>query len=202
MSDRKKYLNIKQLKERGWTQGKIDLWLKEPDKIIKNPIYKTASPSKLYLISRVRQQEKNKRFQKWIEGSKSKREKLSKSLKEVNANKRRELMMYINSLEIKIEKMSLKKLTKLAIEHYNDLWHSRGRFDKHATLLDDREFLNRICVNMLRHSHEHYEYEIGRMFGQVGKTDGYIILREKIENEIFKVYPKLRGMDSENHKNS
>ena len=202
MSGREKYLNIKQLKERGWTRGKIDLWLKEPDKTIQNPIYKTSSPSKLYLVNRVKQQEKNKRFQEWIEKSKNKREKLSKSLKEVNADKRRELIMYINSLEIEIEKMSLKELTKLAVEYYNDLWHSRGRFNKHATTLDDRGFLNRICINMLRHLHEHYEYEINRMFGQVGKTDGYTILRERIENEIFAVYPQLKGLGSENHKNS
>jgi len=189
--DRNKYFNLKQLKERGWTNTKINLWLKEPDKLIKNPIYRSASPSKLYLSSKVKQQEKNKRFLTWIEASKGKREKLSNSLKETNSKKRKALVMYITSLDVKIKKYSIDKLTKRAVRHYNDLWFSRGDYDKHATVHDDREFLNRICLNMLRHEQEHYEYEICQMFGKVGKDDGYAALREKIETEILKVYPFL-----------
>ena len=189
--NRDKFFNIKQLKERGWTQSKINSWLKEPDATIANPIYRSASPSKLFLIARVKRQEKNKRFIEWIDKSKSKRQKLSKTLKEVNANKRRELIMYINSLNITIPKMSYSKLTKLAIEHYNDLWHSRGRYEKVATALDDRAFLNRICINMLRHEQEIYEEELYNLFGKIGKEEGYLILKEKVNSEICKIYPLL-----------
>ena len=191
--DRSKYLNIKQLKERGWTNQKIDLWLKEPDLIIKNPVFKTAAPSKLYLLKRVKQQEKNKRFQEWLKNSKSKRAKLSESLKKKNEEKRKELIDYINSIPIKIKKMPLDKLREKAVEHYNMLWLYRGRDDKFATINDDEKFLNRICVNMLRHEFSDYEYELDRMFGQVGKDEGYALLKQRINDRIYELYPELKN---------
>jgi len=191
---KKEYWSKKQLKERGWSESKIKEWLGEPDKLIKNPIFASAAPMQLYLASRVKRQEKNKRFKEWLEKSRIKREKLSKKLKEVNERKRQELIDYINSLEIKIPTMPLKKLREKAVEHYNWLWQvERGQWDKFATINDDEKFLNRICVNYLRHEHEYYESEIARMFGKVGKDEGYSLLKKRINEEIFKIYPKLRN---------
>ena len=99
-----------QLKQRGWTEAKIKEWLKKPDKEAKNPFYPSASSMQLYLASKVKRQEKSKRFKEWLEKSKAKRKKLSKSLKETSKRKKQELIDYVNSLEIKIPKMPLKKL--------------------------------------------------------------------------------------------
>ena len=63
---KKQFVNLKALKERSWTQSKIDLWLKEPDRLIDNPFYRSGPPQKLYLLTRVKLQEKNKRFQDWL----------------------------------------------------------------------------------------------------------------------------------------
>lgn len=188
---REKYYNIRQLKERGWTQSKIDAWLKEPDVLVKNPIYSSAAPSKLFLKTRVHRQERNKRFKEWLDKSKNKRTKLSKSLKKANEDKKNKLMDYINNLEIVIPVMSLEELTLQAIEHYNDLWEIRGNYEKHATIDSDRQFLNRITMNMLRHQQEHYELELERLFGKVGKDEAYIALKTKINKEILKIYPTL-----------
>jgi len=186
------YYNLKQLKEKGWTQSKITSWLGEPDEIIKNPMYKRAAPSKLYLTYRVHEIEASDEFKEWLEKTRERRNKLSKSLKDVNTRKREELIKYIDSLEIEIEKMELDKLRELAVIHYNNLWASRGRDEKTVSINDDITFLNRICVNMLRHSFTDYEREIERMFGKVGKAEGYKLLKEKINNKIFEVYPDLR----------
>ena len=141
---------------------------------------------------RVKQQELNKRFKEWKENTKEKREKLSKSLKEANERKREELKKYIESLEIKIERISLEELKEQSIEHYNELWCSRGRFDKYANEKSDENFLKRICVNMLRHEFTDYEYEIYKMFGKVGKEQGYEMLKNRINEEIYKTYPELK----------
>ena len=100
-------------------------------------------------------------------------------------------MDYINNLEIVIPVMSLEELTLQAIEHYNDLWEIRGNYEKHATIDSDRQFLNRITMNMLRHQQEHYELELEILFGKVGKDEAYIALKTKINKEILKIYPTL-----------
>jgi len=189
---KKEYWSKKQLKERGWSESKIKEWLGESDKLVKNPMFASAAPMQLYLANRVKRQEKNKRFKEWIKKSEAKREKLSKKLKEVNEKKRQKLIDYINSLEIEIPKMPLKKLREKAVEHYNWLWRvERNQWDKLATINDDEKFLNRICVNYLRHEHKHYESEIAKMFGKVGKDEGYYLLKKKINEKIFKIYPEL-----------
>lgn len=94
--DRNKYLNLSQLKERGWTDSKIKEWLKEPDEYAKNPMYRSASPTKLYLIERVIKQEQNEIFIEWFKNSKEKRIKLSQKQKAIhNAN----IMIYGNQEE-------------------------------------------------------------------------------------------------------
>jgi hypothetical protein len=71
------------------------MWLKEPDEVITNPMYRSSPPSKLYLITRVKRQEKNKRFIEWFSKNKVKREKMSKSMLEVSRKKRDDLIEYI-----------------------------------------------------------------------------------------------------------
>lgn len=62
-TEKEKYITRATIKERGWTDGKISLLLKEPDKEVPNPFYKSASKMKLYSLTRVIEQEKEKSFQ-------------------------------------------------------------------------------------------------------------------------------------------
>ncbi len=191
MSNRSDCFNLNELKSRGWTSAKISLWLKEPDMQIRNPVYKTGSPSKLYLKKRVKTQEKNKRFKQWMESSKHKREKISVKQKSIANTKREELIKHIDSISIVIERIPLDELKAQAVEHYNLLWESRGRFDKKASIHDDKIFINRICVNMLRHKNDHYEEELCQMFGKVGVSDAYVYLKNRINSLILEAYPEL-----------
>jgi hypothetical protein len=159
---------------------------------IDNPYYKSASPMKLYLESRVKLQEKNKRFIEWIKNSKTKRANLSKARKQVVENKKEQLMLFIEEIEVIIPKYKKRKLTAMAIAHYNDLWKSRGDYEKFANEDSDISFLKRITKNMLRHEFSDYEDRLCEIFGQIGVSEGYIILKKKVNNEINKVYPFLK----------
>jgi uncharacterized protein (DUF849 family) len=124
-----------------------------------------------------------------MEKSEDRRIKQSKSLIEVNKAKREELLEYINKIEIKIPKMPIKELRVLAVKHYNTLWSMRGKYDKVATINDDEEFLDRVSVNMLRHELECYEKELDKLFGKIGRAEGYSLLKNRINQEIVKTYP-------------
>jgi len=193
--DKNKYLNLSQLKARGWTSSKVCEWLREPDEYTRNPMYKSASPTKLYLLKRVTKQEKNKRFIEWFKDSKEKRIKLSQKQKSIHELKKQELLSYINSLEINIPKMDKKRLYFSAVEHYNYLWESRGKYEK-KIFCDacDEEFLNRISMNMLRHESEKYEEEIYKMFDKTGKDDAYSLLKNRVNKKILDQYPFLESI--------
>jgi hypothetical protein len=192
--NRNSYFNLKELKERGWTDSKILLWLKEPDELRKNPFYKSAGLQKLYLIERVIEQENTEMFLEWKNKSIIKREKLSNAQLKIHEKKREELFQYINDLNIEIGKEHKTALYKRAVNHYNNLWVSRGNYDKFIVYdksLEETEFFNRITINMLRHENEHYEEELYNMFGKTGNNEAYFLLKERIYNEIIKVYPFL-----------
>ena len=186
------YFTTKNLKERGWTKSKIELWLKEPDKLITNPFYKSAGKMKLYLKKRVKQQERNKRFKHWLEPSLATRRKISIKIKKSNDAKREELLNHINNLEIVIPTMDRKTLIDTSISHYNSMWESRGNYDKFARADDDVAFINRITVNYLRHTSEHYESELESIFGKIGKDEGYQLLKKRVNEAIYKTYPFLK----------
>lgn len=57
-----KYVTRSTIKERGWTDSLIAKHLKAPDLETKNPVYATASPMKLYDLSRVQRIERRESF--------------------------------------------------------------------------------------------------------------------------------------------
>lgn len=188
------YFSVSGLKHRGWTEGKIKLWLKDADKLVDNPHYRCAPKSKLYESKRVLKFEKRKIFKEWFENSKNKREKISLKQKEIHNNKKEELIKYINNLNIEIEVFSEKELYERAIYHYNDLWFFRENYEK--TIYQkyyelEKSFLNRITINMLRHNYSYYEEELSGLFGKSGKEDCYELLKEKVNNKIYEIYPFL-----------
>jgi len=186
------YFTLTNLKERGWTDAKIKNWLGDADLLKDNPRYRSAPQMRLYLKERVLSFEKNNLFIEWKEKSKERRLKQSNRMKERMENERKKLFNYIDSIDIKIPSYEKEELYLLAVEHYNDLWAYRGNCEKYASIDSDEEFLNRISNNMLRHAFSDYEYELDRLFGKVGKIDGYYRLKDRINKEIYDVYPFLK----------
>lgn len=188
-----KFITTSTLKSRGWTDSKIKNILGDPDKTAPNPHYKKGSPMKLYKLSRVEGEESKKDWINWFEKSKNGRRNLSEKLKAVAERKRKELFSYINSIEIEIKKIKEEDLYSEACNHYNKLWESRGEYDKTACIDSDKNFLNRISVNMLRHTYSIYEEKLADMFGEIGNRDAYFILKGRVLDEIGKLYPFLKN---------
>jgi len=98
------YISISGLKYEGWTEGAIATFLGEPDKIAKNPHYKSASPMKLYIRDKVTNIQQTEEWKQWFDGAKEKRKKASERQKIQMDKRRKELVDYINELEIEIPK--------------------------------------------------------------------------------------------------
>lgn len=50
---RESYFSVRQLKERGWTERLVRLYLEAPDRTAPNPRRKSGAPKRLYLKTRV-----------------------------------------------------------------------------------------------------------------------------------------------------
>lgn len=145
---------------------------------------------RLYLIERVEAAEQSADFLAWKNKTKGTREKQSKRQLEIAAEKRKQIIDYIASLDFKIPIFERSELFSKAVKHYNRLWSRRGR-DKCADLDSDEDFLIRISVNMLRHQFSSYENQLDHIFGKVGVLDAYVLLKNRILTEIGRIYPYL-----------
>jgi hypothetical protein len=186
------YLSRGKLKERGWTDRIIKNFMPLCDKEKKNPYYASAYPMKLYLLERVKQIENTDKFKKEFTKSQP-RKKASKRAVETKLKKIRD---YIKNLKIIVKKMPINLIQKKAIKDYNDFKEAieieRGDIDyQRATINSDILFLNRICVNYIRHNLTIYENELEKIFGKVGSKEAYRLLNEKIYSVISSTYPTL-----------
>lgn len=184
----KEFMTQSEIIERNWTKGLIKKFLGEPD-VIKHNKLNRKNKTKLYFTLDVLAIEKTDGFKKALE----KLEKRRIGLKRYTEIKRQELFDYINKLNITIPNYnSQKELYVEAIEHYNCYWQFiREDYTKHASLEDDIRFLNRISMNMIRHSLDEYEPELEKLFGKIGSQEGYWMLKTKINNLILEKYPFL-----------
>lgn len=182
------------LKYRGWTDKAIELFLGAPDKEGINPHYRSGPKVKLYLLSRVVAAEGSDSYKQFLAENLSKRESAQKAVE----TKRAKLFEYVNMCKIHVVVRDFQKVVAEAIEAYN--WHKfdvsqhYGHDDyKPATEKSDKEFLDRITVNYLRHNLSQYDDELAELFGKVGTEEAYKILNKRIYSEIAKAYPNLRA---------
>lgn len=181
----KEYFNKAALKEKGWTDRLVKIFLPEPDLEKINPIYKSASPQKLYLQSRVEEIENSTKFKCELE--KSKKRKVS-SKKAVETKEQKLFREIKNFKRPNLPEISKNKLIEKAILHYNIIHFESGKF---ACMSDDKEFLDRISVNFIRHEVSNYEEQLNFIFGKVGKNKAYALIKEKILRTIAEKYPWL-----------
>jgi len=189
----KEYMTKSTLKTRGWTDKGMGLFLKTHDKEAKNPVFKSASPMKLYLIQRVEKAEQTKRFQEFQSKNKTKREGSKKAVD----TKRQNLLQEIKGWNIQLEQKDLENIKKSAIYSYNQFKQEMAEeFDNYdftpATIKSDVLFLNRIIVNYLRHNLSNYDDKLEEIFGKVGKAEAYHIINKKIYSKMAEVYPFLK----------
>lgn len=183
---KQKYYCRSTLIARGWTDSLIKKFLVHEDARRGNPLYKCASPMKLYDRERVKKIERKKDFKT----AKEKSEKRSKRMVEIADSMRNKMLDYVMSLEIKLPDYPYDVVLDNAIESYNDFhWDD---YDRHVDRDSDASFLKRICTNYLRHECTFYEHELERMFGKVGVHEAHDLLQRRINDAIRDKYPELR----------
>ena len=189
----KEWISVAGLKGRGWTEGNIKSFLGEPDRLADNPHYKSAPKMKLFKLARVEKVEESSSFKEWQSKNATRRANIRLKSLEVMEKRRMQLLNFVDALEIEIPIIEKDELYRQAVESYNDLWSSRGDYEKVASIKSPRGFLDRITVNFLRHECSEYESQIDAMFGKVGNELAYIRLKIRILKAIAVCYPYLEG---------
>lgn len=180
---------------RGWTQSMIKKLLGKPDAEKTNPKYRCAAPMQLYKASRVEKIEKSDEFKSLQEKAKKRRETSRRTVKV----KYDETINHVRNIKIIIPEYSERELLNRACNHYNAYHETQFmmRLDcdyeyQKATLDSNKTFLYRIATNYLRHQCTKYEDELDRLFDKIGKENAYHILKQRINDAIYKKYPYLK----------
>jgi len=179
------YISKSGLKRRGWTEKAISTFVPDCDKEAINPQFKTASPMKLYRLSRVEEIEEAEQFNAFMQKSALRKNAATKAV----GTKKQKLLEELASWEIVIESRPIHEVRRDAIEMYNAFHGMRD--DRYASSTSDAGFLERITVNHLRHALSNYDERLEQLFGRVGKTEAYMLLNEKIMYAIAAEYPSL-----------
>lgn len=181
------------VKARGWTDAMIGKFLGEPDKLVRNPRYRSASEMRLYAIDRVEAAEVTEDFKAFQEKSKNRR---ASALK-VAERKRDVTLERAKGYTPKVDVIPMETLRELALDAYEDRQCERAwrRGDHYFSITDiigvSREFSDRISVNYLRHERTTYDERLMDDFGQVGRREAYPIIKRNVLKEIARLYPEL-----------
>jgi hypothetical protein len=175
--------------ERGWTDKLLKLFLPAPDLTKLNPNYKSGPPMLLFNIDSIEKIEETEEF-KTEQVDTAKRKDAAKKAVETKLRKLRD---WLNTVQIDVPVFNEPKLIKLACDHYNDMQERRetvgqSTCGKQATANSDSLFLERICVNYLRHCLTKYEEHLDEMTGKVGFSEGYEEIRCKIFAKVSENY--------------
>lgn len=184
----KQYLTKTELATR-WSNSLIEKYFPQCSEERVNPHHKRGSPMQLYDIGEVRHIESGDDFKADYE----------KVLKRKNValerakNKREELMMYANGVQIVIPDFEKNKLIQKACEDYNWRLILNSKDDYcMATPSSSELFLKRITINYLRHQCTCYEEELRKFHKKVGVQEAHDILQQRINEAIKQKYEWLR----------
>lgn len=181
------------LKYRGWTESMIKHFFPEPHLQRPNPHYKSAPPMSLYRMPDIESVEQSEAFQ----ALKSRAVKRRTGAKKAVDTKTEKLLASINK-DVSLPVLKRRRRLHEAIEHYNDRQFERdfdrGDFSSDpANEKSDKKFLDRIQVNYLRHCVSDYENRLEDIYGRVGVSKAYIIIKNRVLDKIGEVYPWLKG---------
>lgn len=171
------------LQREGWTKTALKHFGLEPVDTAPNPMFKSASPMKLYSLAQIEEIEQLEEFSDWKVKVSKRRENAKKSA----ATKKKHLIEIVNSLKIRVKRKE--NTLESAIEAYNE-FHEQFDDYKFASTSSNKSFLDRITVNYIRHNLTSYEVGLCKIFGKVGKSTGYMMINQKIFQKIADVYPE------------
>ncbi|MEV6030200.1 hypothetical protein AB0L65_03570 [Nonomuraea sp. NPDC052116] len=187
------YFTLAELRERGWSAAMVRKMLDPPDLTRPNPVFRSASPMKLYEGERVKAAEQSESFAV-LRARAARRSEAAKAAAE---RRRGETLVGVELLRIVIPALEWDALTRRAVAHRNrrDAERARDRFDHIPTPARletvDGPTLGRWVVNYLRHSLTSYDAELEELFGKVGRAAGTSLLQRRIYAAIAEAYPVL-----------
>ncbi len=181
--ERDKMLTRQGLRDRGWTDKLIRVFLGEPDDI-RNPHYRCAAPMKLYSMRRAETAEQTEEFRE--EQTKAKRRQAAAY--RAAETKRSATMAHAESVEFDIPALEMEDLISRACAHYNSRHRDQWMM---ATPKSDPEFLERIAVNYLRHVCTDYDWELRELRWRVGNDLACDTVRTRVLCAIAEAYPLL-----------
>lgn len=186
-SPERQFINKKDLtKVRGWTPKLIKDFLGEPDRRTENPMYKCAAPMCLYDLRKVKRIERTRKFQEEAPKAQERSRRAARAAEKRKAD----LLAKIEAVDVQVPVLPYEQLVRRACESYND--HKSGESDLlRATPESAPEFLDRICVNYLRHELTEYENHLESVFGKAGAEDARVEIKLRILDAISEVYPEL-----------
>ncbi len=180
------YLSKKALKARGWTDALIEDLLGAPDRTPVNMHYKSGPRVSLYTQVRVVNAEATDKFQAIQKDRAPRRAAATKAVE----TKRQQTEDYVSGVKIEVPVFPDEELLRRAVNHYNALHGGRSDFEM-AAESSDRGFLDRICVNYVRHCCTGYEHHLARTAGAVGSAGAYVDIKMAVLDAIADAYPDL-----------
>lgn len=184
------YLNKTQIKDRGWTETAIKRFLGKPDRTCKNPHGRHRI--KHYLIDRIEEVEATPEFQAWQEKYLQQRTMRREAARKAAQSRRQNTLAKVKAWSPDVPYFKKRKLTRLAVDHYNYSEWPRRRSDHLASVNDDPSFLARIMVNFLRHEATSYDAVVDRLSGRAGRSEAYRVAKQRVLTAIGSRYPYLR----------
>jgi hypothetical protein len=148
-------LSVPELRERGWTESLIKRFLKDPDKLVKNPHYSSAAPMRLYLKRRVEKAEGKQTFAeaKAIAAKRSQAGKVAS--KSADITKREKLLERVRTLQVTVDAMPLKRLLDESRMDWENNPPPSREFELRGGRNADLDTRYRRAVNYARHQLTH-----------------------------------------------
>lgn len=206
-NERQLYYSRSDLKKRGWTDAMINRFLSDPDRTGVNPHYSTAAPMKYYLCKRVHKVEESTKYSEWVQKNANRRKaarkvaerkRQEKEKLEQEEDERQELLRAeVAKWVFKVRRQPIEQIKKIAIRHYNR-YHEEKSFEneKHFYILagddSDPKFIERICVNYIRHNLSNHDKVMRRFKKREGNNSVYLVLKKRICDLIADVYPEFK----------
>ena len=174
------------LQREGWSKTVLQKLNVEPDLVKRNPMRRSQNMY-LFKISKIEEIEKTPEFLN-LKDIVQKRKTAARKAVET---KTKNIVNQVQSFPVHVER--IENVVDEAIESYND-WNSwKEDFEGFVSKKNSsKEFLDRITVNFIRHELTSYDEDLDKIHGKVGVRKAYGIEREKIFEEIAKVYPEFK----------
>ena len=167
----------------GWSRTILRNLLGDPD--LRKKIYGRSNPACLYHLSRVIAAEATREF---ADAQELLAKRKASSIRAVNT-KIDKLMSDIAVMSVSVKAIKLDCLQQLAIDAYNDWNNYRDPASRHS----DKAFIDRICVNFIRHELTEYDRALWKVAGRTGKNIAVAAIRMKVFAAITVAYPMFHS---------